>query len=105
MSKYQAALLEIMASESFEDCTLPGQQVSPASIADDIARLCSEMHGQLARLAQFREYPDLIVEAADELTTNAEVLRILAAAQLKLELAAEADGISAVAPPDGTTLH
>lgn len=105
MSKYQAALLEIMASESFEDCLLPGQEITHTSIADDIARLCSEMHGQLARLAQFREYPDLIVEAADELSTNAEVLRILAAARLKLHLAAEADGLSPVSAPEGASLH
>jgi hypothetical protein len=105
MSKYQAALLEILASESFEDCMLPGQQVTPESIADDIVRLCSDMQGQLARLAQFRDYPDLIVEAADELSTNAEVLRILAAARLKLQLAAEADGLSVVAPPEGATVH
>ncbi|MFM0525610.1 hypothetical protein PQR11_11550 [Paraburkholderia strydomiana] len=105
MSRYQTVLLEILASEGFEDCMSPGAPVSSASIADEVTQLCADMQGQLTRLAQFRDYPDLMLTAVDELMINADVLRVLAAARLKLEQAAAEDGSSTLAAPEGAVLH
>ena len=105
MSKYQVALQEVMAGECFAGCLLPGQEVTPASIAGDMAAVSEEMQRQLARLGQVGAHPDLLTEALDELATNAGVLRSLAEARVTLALAAEADGLSFVATPEGATLH
>jgi hypothetical protein len=105
MSRYQAAILEIMASEGFEDCMSSGQPVSSATIADEVTQLCADMQGQLARLAQFRDYPDLMLMAVDELAINADVLRMLVAARLKLEIAAAEDAPLLQAAPEGAVLH
>ncbi|WP_144110302.1 hypothetical protein [Paraburkholderia sp. BCC1886] len=105
MSRYQTALLEILATGGLEDCMSPGRAVSPASINDEVRQLCCDMQGQLARLAQFRDYPDLMLMAVDELIIDADVLRALAAARLKLELAAAEDGLQCVAAPEEAVLH
>ncbi|CAD6554265.1 hypothetical protein LMG28727_05677 [Paraburkholderia kirstenboschensis] len=105
MSRYQTVLLEILASEGFEDCMSPGAPVSSESIADEVTQLCADMQGQLARLAQFRDYPDLMLTAVDELMVNTDVLRVLAVARLKLELAAAEDGSRMLAAPEGAILH
>ncbi|WP_128598707.1 hypothetical protein [Paraburkholderia kirstenboschensis] len=83
----------------------PGTPVSSASIADEATQLCADVQGQLARLAQFRDYPDLMLTAVEELMVNAEVLRVLAVARQKLELAAAEDGSFTHAAPEGAILH
>ncbi|WP_345817058.1 hypothetical protein AAGS40_29345 (plasmid) [Paraburkholderia sp. PREW-6R] len=105
MSRYQTALLEILASEGFEECVSPGLAVSSESIANEVTQLCSDMQAQLLRLVQFHDYPDLMLTAVDELLVNADVLRVLAAARLKLEMAAAEDGSRVFAAPEGTVLH
>lgn len=105
MSNYQAALQEVMVGECFAGCLLPGQEVTPASIAENMAAVSKEMQCQLARLGQVGAYPELLTEALDELATNAGILRSLAEARVTLVLAAEADGLSFVAAPEGATLH
>jgi hypothetical protein len=105
MSKYQTVLLELLTNESFEECLPSGLAVSSENIADEVTQLCADMQGQLARLAQFRDYPDLMLTAVDELMINADVLSVLAAARLRLELAAAEDGTRAVIVPEGAVLH
>lgn len=105
MSKYQEALREVMAGECFKDCMMDGQEVTPASIADDMAAFAADMQRQLEQLASIGQYPELAAELLDELATKADILRKLAEARVKLAVAADEDGISFVQAPTGATLH
>lgn len=105
MSKYQAALQEVMAGECFKDCMLPGQEITPASIADEMAAFAAEIQRQLERLSTIGHYPELLAEAMDEIATNAGILRSLAEARVKLAEAAEEDGLYIVSAPVCATLH
>ncbi|SAK97873.1 hypothetical protein AWB79_07530 [Caballeronia hypogeia] len=105
MTKYQEALREVMTGDCFAGCMIEGQEVTPASIAEDMAVFADAIRRQLENLSSIGHYPELLAEAMDELATNAGILRTLAEARVKLVLAAEADGLCIVAAPEGATLH
>ncbi|MFM0518039.1 hypothetical protein PQR08_11465 [Caballeronia jiangsuensis] len=105
MSKYQAALQEVTASECFKDCLMDDQEITPANIAEDMAYIAADIARGLEKLERVGHCPYEAAELLDGLATQTDILRILAAARLKLAEAAAADGISIVPAPSGATLH
>lgn len=87
MSNYKAAHAEVLTGELFAGCLIDGDGVSLASITEDIVSVCDHMQRQLVRLAAMAKRSqewEILEEAVPEFAVNAEIVRGLSAARVKL---------------------
>lgn len=93
MSKYQEALQEVKAGECFAGCMMDQKDATPAGIAELIASIAADVQRGLEQLAG-NACPYDAAGLLDELATQADIMRVLAAARLKLLEAAAEDAVT-----------